>query len=362
MTVSHPRQKKRFFIFTGLLTAAMLVLSACQTEPIPVTGLTPTPDPMAEATPPPAPAVEPTPVPTPVVQPDPSPTPEMVDADEAELSVADTPEFGEILVGNDGMTLYMFAIDGPNQSNCDEDCLMLWPPLLTEGSPMLGPGVDPALVGTAETVDGSLMVTYNDMPLYFWIQDQQPGDTNGQGVGGVWYVVSPEGEPIGMDEQDAMAATEEESAVEEGEMAEEEPDIEVAQNTRFGDILTGKDGMTLYMFLMDEENVSNCRGGCLSLWPPLVVEADEPVLGEGVDPDLIGTADLEGGRQVVTYNGMPLYYYAQDNREGDLNGQGVGSVWFVVSPEGEVVRQEVQSQSGSSDSSFGDYEDDYGYP
>jgi predicted lipoprotein with Yx(FWY)xxD motif len=357
MTISLPIRKNQFYLFTALLLAAALVLAACQTEPIPITGDT-TPDPVTEPLPPAAPVEESTPIPTPAA----SPTPEMVEVDEAELSVADTAEFGEILVGNDGMTLYMFTIDGPNQSNCDEDCLILWPPLLTERVPSLGEGVDPDLVGATETVDGSLMVTYNGRPLYFWIQDQQPGDTTGQGVGGVWYVVSPEGEPIGMDEQDAMAATDEESAVEEGEMAEEDPDIEVAQNTRFGDILTGKDGMTLYMFLMDEENVSNCRGGCLSLWPPLVVEGDEPVLGEGVDPDLIGTADLEDGRQVVTYNGMPLYYYAQDTREGDLNGQGVGSVWFVVSPEGEVVRQEVQSQSGSSDSSLGDYEDDYGYP
>jgi predicted lipoprotein with Yx(FWY)xxD motif len=343
MTVSHLHHKNQFFLFTSLLLAALLVLSACQTEPIPVTGVTPTPDPMAEATPTSAPAVEPTPIPTPAVLPDPSPTPEMVDTDEADLSVADTAEFGGILVGNDGMTLYMFAIDGPNQSNCDEDCLMLWPPLLTEGNPNLGEGVDPDLVGTTETVDGSLMVTYNRMPLYFWIQDQQPGDTTGQGFGEVWFVVSPEGEPIGMDEPAAVTDPVEEAVVE-----EEDPDLEVAINTRFGDILVDRDGMTLYMFMMDEHNVSNCRGGCLNLWPPLVVEDDEPVLGEGVDPDLIGSAELEDGRQVVTYNGMSLYYYAQDNEPGDFNGQGFGSVWFVVSSEGEVVREEVQSQPSTT--------------
>jgi predicted lipoprotein with Yx(FWY)xxD motif len=361
MTVYQLQRKNWLVVFLGLFLALLLVLSACQTEPIPLTGLTPTPDPVEEAAPPPTPAPEPTPVPTPTVQPDPTPTPEMEEVEEAELSVADTAEFGEILVGNEGMTLYMFAIDGPNQSNCDEDCLVLWPPLLTEGNPTLGAGVDPDLVGTAETVDGSLMVTYNQMPLYFWIQDQQPGDTTGQGFGEVWFVVSPEGEPIGMDEPAAMTEPEVETEAEEVEMAEEEADLEVASDTRFGDILVDRDGMTLYMFMRDEPNVSNCTGACLDTWPPLVIE-DEPVLGEGVDPDLIGSAELEDGRQIVTYNGMPLYYYVQDNEPGDFNGQGFGSVWFVVSPEGEIVREDVQSQSGSSDSSFDDYEDDYGYP
>jgi predicted lipoprotein with Yx(FWY)xxD motif len=356
MADTHRIYKKQNYIFTSILVVFLLALTACQADPIPITGETPPPDPMIEATPPPAPVEEPTPVPTPAVQPDPTPIPEM-EVEEAELAVAETDEFGEILVGNDGMTLYMFAIDGPNESNCDEDCLVLWPPLLTEGDPILGEGVDPDLVGTAETVDGSLMVTYNQMPLYFWIQDQQPGDTTGQGFGEVWFVISPEGEPVGMDEPAAMP--EPEDADPDVAAAEEEADLEVASDTRFGDILVDRDGMTLYMFMRDEPNVSNCTGACLVTWPPLVIEG-EPILGEGVDPDLIGSAELEDGRQIMTYNGMPLYYYVQDNEPGDFNGQGFGSVWFVVSPEGEIVREEVQSQSEPASTSPGDYGDDYG--
>jgi predicted lipoprotein with Yx(FWY)xxD motif len=91
------------------------------------------------------------------------------------------------------MTLYIFTMDEPNQSNCNPDCLEMWPPLLTQGNPNLDPSVDASLVGTATLVDGSLIVTYNQMPLYYWSKDVQPGDTTGLGVGDVWFVVSPAG-------------------------------------------------------------------------------------------------------------------------------------------------------------------------
>jgi predicted lipoprotein with Yx(FWY)xxD motif len=190
-----------------------------------------------------------------------------------------------------------------------------------------GPGVDPALVGTTPLPDGRMIVTYNEMPLYYWINDTQAGDTTGQGVGDVWYVVSPQGEVIGAD---GPAATQG-SAV-----SEDEAEIEVATDPQLGEILVGKDGMTLYIFTSDTPNTVNCVDNCLVNWPPLVTEGD-PQLGEGVDEDLIGTAELPDGRQVVTYNEMPLYYWANDAEPGDTTGQGVGGVWYVISPEGEVI-------------------------
>jgi predicted lipoprotein with Yx(FWY)xxD motif len=312
----------RSFLFTALLLASLLLLSACQAQA----------DPLSAATPPPATEMEeeqPAPI-----QPEASPTPQVEQLQEALLSIAHTPEFGEILVGNDGMTLYVFTIDGPNQSNCDQTCIALWPPLLTQGNPTLGANVDPQLVGSAESADGSLMVTYNQMPLYFWVHDNQPGDTTGQGVEGVWFVVSPQGDLIA------------EMGAETVQQQEQEPagvTIMVAESTRFGEILVDGDGKTLYAFSMDGHNLSNCLADCLNLWPPLVLSG-EPVLGDGVDADKIGSAELEDGRLMLTYNGMPLYYYAFDNAPGDTNGQLVGDMWFVVSPQGEVVRQEVQAQ------------------
>ncbi|RPI82288.1 MAG: hypothetical protein EHM41_18710 [Chloroflexi bacterium] len=118
--------------------------------------------------------------------------------DEEAINVASDPTLGDILVDGDGMTLYMFANDEPNISNCTGGCLENWPPLVTQGTPVLGDGVDESLIGTAPLADGSMVVTYNSMPLYNFAGDTAPGDVNGQGSNDVWFVVAPDGNPVGM--------------------------------------------------------------------------------------------------------------------------------------------------------------------
>jgi predicted lipoprotein with Yx(FWY)xxD motif len=118
-------------------------------------------------------------------------------AAEATINVANDPTLGPILVDGNGMTLYMFAKDAPDQSTCSGKCFTSWPPLNTQGHPTLGAGVDASLVGTTKATDGSEMITYNKMPLYHFFKDQKPGDVNGQGSNNVWYVVSPDGKAVG---------------------------------------------------------------------------------------------------------------------------------------------------------------------
>jgi predicted lipoprotein with Yx(FWY)xxD motif len=93
-----------------------------------------------------------------------------------------------------GRTLYAFKNDSGGNSTCYDNCAQNWPPMLTTGSPQAGTGVDTALLGTTERTDGTTQVTYKDMPLYYFARDTAAGDVNGQGVGEVWYVVSPTGE------------------------------------------------------------------------------------------------------------------------------------------------------------------------
>ncbi|MFA9446058.1 hypothetical protein [Egicoccus sp. AB-alg6-2] len=114
---------------------------------------------------------------------------------EGDVAVAST-ELGDVLVDADGMTLYLFTNDQDGQSVCEDDCAVAWPPLLVEDTPTAGAGVDPSLLGTTERSDGTTQVTYADWPLYTWASDQAPGDVTGQGVGGVWFVVDPQGEAI----------------------------------------------------------------------------------------------------------------------------------------------------------------------
>ena len=95
------------------------------------------------------------------------------------------------------MTLYMFDKDEPGKSNCDAACLRRWPPLLADAGaqPTAGQGVS-ATLGTIQRDNGATQVTANNMPLYSWFEDKQPGDVLGQAVGDVWWVLAPDGTPI----------------------------------------------------------------------------------------------------------------------------------------------------------------------
>ena len=113
----------------------------------------------------------------------------------ATVMVADS-EFGQILVDGEGRTLYMFKPDSDGTSTCYDECETNWPPLMVTGDITVGEGLDAATFTTTERTDGSMQVKAGDWPLYYFANDAAPGDLNGQGVGDVWYVVSPTGEPI----------------------------------------------------------------------------------------------------------------------------------------------------------------------
>lgn len=145
---------------------------------------------------------------------------------DADLAVAST-GLGEILVDGDGMTLYLFTEDPPGESVCEDACLEAWPPLVVDDEPVVGDGVDEALVDTITRDDGDTQVTYDQAPLYLWAADQAPGDVTGQGVQDVWFVVDPSGAAItdGGDADDPDDTTDAEDAADDGgDGADEEDD------------------------------------------------------------------------------------------------------------------------------------------
>lgn len=105
-------------------------------------------------------------------------------------------DLGDVLVDTAGMTLYMFDPDAQGDSTCYDQCATAWPPLIVDGDATAGDGLDQALLGTTERTDGSVQVTYNNWPLYYWAQDAAPGDVTGQAVNDVWWVLDASGEPI----------------------------------------------------------------------------------------------------------------------------------------------------------------------
>lgn len=103
-------------------------------------------------------------------------------------------ELGTILVDPEGFTLYIFTNDTGGESTCNEGCIENWPAV--PGDTTIGSDLDASLFGTTTRADGSEQLTVNEMPLYRYAPDAAPGDTNGQGVGGVWFVVDTEGNII----------------------------------------------------------------------------------------------------------------------------------------------------------------------
>jgi predicted lipoprotein with Yx(FWY)xxD motif len=102
---------------------------------------------------------------------------------------------GDILVDADGRTLYAFTKDKGDQSACSGECAANWPALT--GTATAGTGVQAALLSTATQASGDAQVTYDGRPLYYFAGDAKPGDTNGQGVGNVWYAVAADGQLVG---------------------------------------------------------------------------------------------------------------------------------------------------------------------
>lgn len=112
----------------------------------------------------------------------------------------------------------------------------------------------------------------------------------------------------------------------------------VVRDSKLGPIITDDKGMTLYMFTPDARNVSNCEGACLNVWPPVMLKTGETLGSVAVDGNLrrsrLGVAMRFDGSRQVTYNGFPLYWWVRDKTPGDVTGQWVGNVWFVLNDAG----------------------------
>src|SRR5512134_2539635 len=100
--------------------------------------------------------------------------------------------YGQHLTAQEHRSVYMFSGDRENESTCYEACAVAWPPVVTDGDPIAGEGVNADKLGTTERKDGSRQVPYSGSPLYYFIQDEAAGDVSGQGssgFGGAWYLV-----------------------------------------------------------------------------------------------------------------------------------------------------------------------------
>ena len=107
------------------------------------------------------------------------------------VTVAST-DAGNALAGEGGMTLYVFTEDTDGTSTCTGGCATTWLPLLSDGSQVtIGDGGISGTFGTTTRDDGTLQVTHDGQPLYYYSGDEAAGDSNGDGVYGSWFIAPP---------------------------------------------------------------------------------------------------------------------------------------------------------------------------
>jgi len=115
--------------------------------------------------------------------------------------------------------------------------------------------------------------------------------------------------------------------------------VNLVKSSKYGMVLVGATGHTLYRYTPDKKGKTNCTGQCSAYWPPLMAKG-KVTAGAGANAKLVGTIKRGSGLQ-VTYAGWPLYTYVGDKAAGQMTGEGFMKTWYVVSATGALVKKAV---------------------
>jgi predicted lipoprotein with Yx(FWY)xxD motif len=119
-------------------------------------------------------------------------------------------------------------------------------------------------------------------------------------------------------------------------------------------IIVDARGFTLYHMTSEKKGSIGCTTACRKAWPPLLMAGSaKPVAGAGLSAAKLGTVKRPDGGVQVTYNGYALYHYSGDKAAGKTNGQGVGGIWYALTPAGTVTKVVVKSTSNPSGTTSG---------
>ncbi len=227
-----------------------------------------------------------------------------------DIQLVQDPVLGTILTDGTGFTLYFYTKDAlPDSSLCTGSCVDFWPLFYIE-NPTLDEGLAMEDFGVIEHPEGGKQTTYKGWPLYYWVEDLDPGDTKGEGVSNVWFVAKPDYSIMLMDGyligKDGVTYN---SAYDPGE--------EMVQY--FVDAY----GKALYVFVNDGYDQNTFTASDFSnnaVWP--VYEEELQSVASILDASLFGSIDLFGRKQ-LTYNGWPLYHFGEDTQRGETTGVSV---------------------------------------
>ena len=124
------------------------------------------------------------------------------------------------------------------------------------------------------------------------------------------------------------------------------------KETALGNVLVGEGGMTLYGFTNDVDGTPTCADGCADAWPAALVDSAD--LPAGLDAEVFSVVGRDDDTFQLKAGEWPLYYFSGDAAEGDVNGQGVGGIWFVVAEDGTLIKDDKPTAGSGSDSSTDD--------
>ncbi len=216
------------------------------------------------------------------------------------IDIRQTAGGASYLTDGQGMALYLFTKDMADLSTCQGACLTNWPVAYSDQL-IIADGLDAKDFGAFVRTDGSKQLTYQGWPLYYFIKDTKAGDVNGEGASDVWFLIKQPFYTIGL-----------------------------GTDAKLGNYLVDSSGVSLYYFDKDPMGKSVCEGDCLAKWPAF--HTDSIVIPKGLKSEDFGEITRSDGAKQTTFKGYPLYYFFQDATRGDLKGQGVGDIWFVVNP------------------------------
>ncbi|MEV4442255.1 SCO0930 family lipoprotein [Streptomyces sp. NPDC049577] len=244
------------------------------------------------------------------------------------LAVRQAADLGQVVTDEKGFTLYRFDKDTakPPASHCDGDCAKAWPPV-PAGSASVSAGIDASALGEVQRADGTRQLTLGGWPVYRYAKDTSPGDTRGQGVGGTWHALAPDGKKAG--EGSAAGRAGEDQGAADG--------VSVADNARLGKIVVDGRGRTLYRFSKDSAWPMKfaCTGACLDTWKP--AKPVDKAKVRGVPEKLVSTVTRPDGTQQLAIDCWPVYWFTGDGKPGDVNGQGKQGLWFAVDDQGKKI-------------------------
>lgn len=240
------------------------------------------------------------------------------------IQLASDATLGSFLTDGQGNTLYYFTLDVTGSNNCGTAaCAAQWP-VFYAPTVTVGPGLSAADFTTVKTAGGASQTLYKGWPLYYFATPangqnvrELPGETRGNAVGNVWYVVRPDySVMMGMGAVMNKAT----------------------HKATFKPYLIDPQGLTLYTFSADASHpatqATNCTGGCADAWPIFYQATIKVPSGlKASDFGILTRTDGPNGstRLQTTYKGNPLYYFSVDNSvRGKVEGEG--SDWAVATP------------------------------